>query len=530
MIQHFISPINETSCHLRIKTTKDIHKIDILFGDPHDYKKIDEKTYVWNQSETHMSLYQETNDYHYFSGIISHPLKRLRYYFKLNNQNYYGQKGYFNDNTVLDLYATFFYPYIHSHEIFHPNPWVKDQVWMQIFVDRFNNGKPENDPENVLTWESTPFNGQSIYGGDLKGITLKLDDIVKQGFTGLYLTPIFTSPSNHKYDTIDYFEIDPHFGTKEELKELIDECHKRNLKILLDAVFNHSGYFFKPFQDVLLNKEKSVYKDWFHIHSFDPFDYETFSVVKNMPKLNTHNPEVQDYLLKVLHYYLREFKIDGWRFDVANELDHSFIKRINRELKAAYPDVYLLAEIWHDPQSFVAYDEFDGVMEYEMSDVFTQYLLQELSVVETIQRLSDCAYRLEPNAQLDQFHLVDSHDTARIMTKLKGDYDLALMALTHLSLLKGSICLFYGTHFLLEGENDPYCRLCYPLHPTSDQLVFEQKIIEIINFRKHHLDIINTETPQLKRSDHNLIYHFSTFDVIFNLDKKTSEIIIQNTI
>lgn len=520
-MKHTLKPINSRAWHLSIKTNPTIKKLSVHYGDPHDYKKITNTHYQWNQQSQDLTLYQETLDANYFETILEVPMKRLKYYFELDTNSYFGQKGYFSDNSNLDLYATFYFPYLHAHEVFETNSWVNQQIFCQIFIDRFHNGDPSNDPKDTVAWDHPVLSNKLTYGGDLKGITLKLDELKAQGFTALYLTPIFSSPTNHKYDTIDYFEIDPQFGSKEDLKELVDECHKRDMKIVLDAVFNHSGYLFEPFQDVIKHKEQSKYKDWFHIESFEPFNYEMFSIVPNMPKLNTHNPEVQDYLIKVLKYYLEEFKIDGWRFDVANELDHTFIQRINKELKSEFKEVYLLAEIWHDPQQFVSYNEFDGVMEYEQMHIFNQLLLGNLTIDQAISRLTECDFRIEFNAKNDQFHLIDSHDTARLMTQLNSDEDLALMSLSFLSLLRGTICLFYGTHYLLEGDNDPFCRVPYPLHPTSKQKEVEQQITQLLHFRKEHLNIINTERPQLKRSDNQLIVHFSKFEVLFDLDNKS---------
>ncbi len=165
-----------------------------------------------------------------------------------------------------------------------------------------------------------------------------LDYLEELGITGIYFTPIFKATSNHKYDTIDYFEIDPQFGDKETFRELIQKCHERGIRVMLDAVFNHSGYYFEPFQDVLKHGEKSKYKDWFHIKEFplqfEPRpNYDTFGFVPEMPKLNTENAAVKQYLLDVAKYWIEEFDIDGWRLDVANEIDHHFGVSLDRKLR-----------------------------------------------------------------------------------------------------------------------------------------------------------------------------------------------------
>ena len=184
------------------------------------------------------------------------------------------------------------------------------------------------ESKNTLPWGSTEPTPTNFFGGDFAGIIQNLDYLVKLGISGIYFTPIFKAHSNHKYDTIDYMEIDPQFGTK-TFKELVQACHTHGIKVMLDAVFNHSGYFFDKFQDVLQNGEQSAYKEWFHIHEFpirtEPLpNYDTFAFTPYMPKLNTAHPDVKEYLLEVGRYWVREFNIDGWRLDVANEVDHNF--------------------------------------------------------------------------------------------------------------------------------------------------------------------------------------------------------------
>ena len=209
--------------------------------------------------------------------------------------------------------------------------------------------------------------------GTLKESLNILDYLEELGINGIYFTPIFHAYSNHKYDTIDYREIDPQFGTKETLKTLIEECHKRNIRVMLDAVFNHSGYYFLPFQDLLEKGEKSKYKDWFHPHSFplkggERPNYETFGFFESMPKLNTANPEVKKYLLEVSAYWIEEFDIDGWRLDVANEVDQPFWREFRKTVKNIKPDLYILGEIWHDSMPWLRGDQFDAVMNYPFTN------------------------------------------------------------------------------------------------------------------------------------------------------------------
>lgn len=161
----------------------------------------------------------------------------------------------------------------------HPQ-WVKETVWYQIFPERFANGDPSNDPADVLPWASKEFPGrQDFYGGDLQGVIDHLDYLSDLGINGIYFCPIFTAPTNHKYDTTDYLEIDPGFGDKELFRKLVEECHRRGIRVMLDAVFNHIGDTSMQWRDVLEKGEQSRFKDWFHIHSF-PVHYTKQTTLK----------------------------------------------------------------------------------------------------------------------------------------------------------------------------------------------------------------------------------------------------------
>ncbi|WP_314002151.1 alpha-amylase family glycosyl hydrolase [uncultured Paenibacillus sp.] len=164
----------------------------------------------------------------------------------------------------------------------------------------------------------------------MAGIILKLPYLEELGTNVIYMTPVFASTTNHKYDTTDYYSIDPQFGDLDTAKFLVSEAHTRGIRIIFDAIFNHCGDTFFAFQDVLKSGKALKYADWFFIEDFPivqrpKTNYETFTNdVFTMPKLNTKNPEVREYLLKVARYWMEEAGIDGWRLDVANEVDHDF--------------------------------------------------------------------------------------------------------------------------------------------------------------------------------------------------------------
>ncbi len=235
-------PINTETLHIRLRTKKqDISSVGLIFGDPYI-----SNNGQWQYEELPMSLSGSDTRYDYWHIYVKPPYRRIRYGFKVSSENecsIYTEKGFFKE-PPRDPGCYFAIPYLHQNEVFGAPDWVKDTIWYQIFPERFANGNPANDPEGVKPWGSEEPAVDNFFGGDFEGILEHLDYLENLGINGIYFTPIFHAYSNHKYDTIDYRSIDPQFGTKETLKTLIAECHRRNIRVMLDAVFNHSGYYF----------------------------------------------------------------------------------------------------------------------------------------------------------------------------------------------------------------------------------------------------------------------------------------------
>ena len=424
----------------------------------------------------------------------------------------YGDKGYV-ENTLENLHYEgngFKLPYIHEIDACHVPDWVAETVWYQIFPERFANGNPEISPEGALAWDSsiTP-KSEDFFGGDLQGIIDHLDYLQDLGITGLYLCPIFESPSNHKYNTTDYFAIDRHFGDKETFRQLVEQAHQRGMKVMLDAVFNHIGDQSPQWQDVLKYGENSAYKDWFHVQEFpvtkdklaNPrmLPYHTFAFESYMPKLNTANPQVRDYLLSVATYWIEEFDIDAWRLDVANEVDHQFWKDFRKAVLAKKPDLYILGEVWHTSQPWLNGDEFHAVMNYPLSDSIKDYFLRGVKKTnQFIDEINGQSMYYRKQISEVMFNLLDSHDTERILATAKGDVQLVKSALTCLFLQRGTPCFYYGTELELDGGPDPDCRRVMPwerVSDSNDMLHFMKKLIQL---RKDISDIIQHGTYNLK--------------------------------
>ena len=505
---HMQCVLHNRDVMLKLMTGKDIIRVHCIYGDPHAWVKTSEG-HRWEHDVIEMEKVAETATHFIFQVTFTPKNFRVKYHFIVCDELecvQFGEDGFTPMSEEVGLWNNFFIPYVHSSMAVNSPSWVKDTIWYQIFPDRFHNGEPSNDPPEVVDWRSGPVNNKVSFGGDLKGITLKLDYLKDLGFNGIYLTPIFSSPSAHKYDTIDYFEIDPWFGTKEDLKELGSQAHKRGIKIMLDAVFNHTGRHFFAFDDVLKHKENSIYKDWFHITSFDPFEYETFASAKNMPKINMLNQEARDYFVSVATYWVKEFEIDGWRFDVANEIDMSFLKEVHAQTRALNPNLYLLGEIWHDATPWLNNDVFDGVMNYPTGRAILDFSAGELDALTFTQRYLKTQNSVHPNILENMFTLLDSHDTPRLFHQLKHDEVKVKLALSLLYCSPGSICVYYGSETLLDGAHDPDNRRPMPWHALNHDFI--DFMTSLASIRKNYPTITQAQAFEFVFEDDLLKLRF----------------------
>ncbi len=506
-LSSFAYAYNNETIHLKIRTKKnDIITSQLIYGDPYDHSfggggNLAIKETVWNSEQIPMTKLASTTYHDYWFVEVKPSHRRLQYGFILtdsdDNQFFFAEKGIFDSTDIAaqkNIGNYFKFPFLHGNDAFQAPNWVKDTVWYQIFPERFSNGNPEISPENSLEWGSKTPDVFDFFGGDLIGIYQNLDYLQSLGVTGLYLTPIFESPTNHKYDTMDYFKIDPHFGTDEDFKNLVHAAHSRGMKVMIDAVFNHLGSTSPIWQDVVKNGPNSAYADWFHINSFPvsagingnfegskTLSFDTFAFTPQMPKLNTQNESVQQYLLDIATYWIKEFDIDGWRLDVANEIDHAFWKKFRQAVHSCKPDVFILGEIWHDSYAWLQGDEFDSVMNYPFTDAILQYFAdREISSTQFMYRINEQLLNYTQNINEVMFNLLDSHDTPRLLTRTRNSTSAAKLALSFLFSQTGSPCIYYGTEIGLDGGADPLCRKCMPWNPEHqdlDLLSFTKKLI-----------------------------------------------------
>ncbi|MBH0170505.1 MAG: glycoside hydrolase family 13 protein [Bacillota bacterium] len=513
---NFAYAYDETTLHIRLRTKKgDVDSVTLIHGDPYDWTKDG-----WQTSRSLMTLSGTDEYFDYYFIAIQPPFRRLRYGFELKSgveTLVFTEKGFYNEAPFDDTAYYFCFPFLNGIDVFRAPSWVKDTVWYQIFPERFANGDTSNDPEGSLPWASEEPKFNNFFGGDFQGVIDHIDHLVKLGVTGIYFTPIFKAKSNHKYDTIDYLEIDPQFGDKETFKQLVKVCHENGIKVMLDAVFNHSGYYFEPFQDVLSNQEKSSYKNWFHLREFpiqtEPRpNYDTFAFEKSMPKLNTENPEVREYLLKVARYWVEEFDIDGWRLDVANEVDHSFWREFRTAVKSVKPDAYILGEIWHDSMNWLQGDQFDAVMNYPFTNAALDFVAKEsIDAKVFAEKMTAVLHMYPENVNEAAFNLLGSHDTKRVLTFCDENKDKMKLLFLLMLTFKGTPCIYYGDEVGMTGGNDPGCRKCMEWDESKQDLELFNHIQALLSLRQDHKVLANDgEIKFIKADEQTLVYERST--------------------
>lgn len=523
--------VNEQTVNIRLRTAKDdIVNVELLAGDPYSLRSLptDEKFY---QVPKQMTKIMSDGISDFWQVTVTEPKRRLAYAFLVTDmlgiQKIHSDKGFFKvaDADLMDMNFYFRMPFFQTIDQYNAPKWVTDTVWYQIFPERFANGDVSNDPTGTKSWNSTDHPGrEDFYGGDLQGILDHLDHLQDLGVSGIYLNPIFQAPSNHKYDTQDYMTVDPHFGDAKLFKQLVQAAHERGIRVVLDAVFNHIGDKSMQWQDVLKNGQASPYANWFHIRKFpatytptDNFEfaadatYDTFDYTPHMPKLNTSNPEVVDYLLNIATYWVKEFDIDAWRLDVANEIDHHFWRKFHDAMMALKPDFYILGEIWHTSQSWLVGDEFTAIMNYSYTGAILQYFLENESADTLVQKMSHqlMLYRDATNRMM--FNTLDSHDTPRLMTLAHEDKQLAKSILAFTFMQPGVPSIYYGTEYGMTGENDPDDRkpmVWQPELQDHDLYDFMQKLVQVrrqniakLSDDKITFDVIGDRQIRLTRED-----------------------------
>lgn len=450
-------PRDAASLALRVRTAAgDVQRVRVFYKDR------------YHRGFYHIRTLERVHhgaDFDHFETIIALPRNRYRYYFELTDQEgtvrCLDERG-LRKRKLRGTEATAFqYAYIGPSDVYTPVPWLRDAVVYQIFPDRFHRKvAPE---EKHLPWNA-PVGRRSFFGGNLSGITEKLPYLEGLGVTVLYLTPVFASTSNHKYNTRDYYRIDPDFGTLLDAKALVEAAHARGIRVVFDLVFNHSGHDFFAFQDLLQNQEASPYRTWYHPDGF-PVSYEagnyyTFANgARYMPKFNTQDPGLRRYLLEVAAYWMETLRIDGYRLDVCDELEHDFLKALRKTVKAVKPDAVLIGEIMHKSEAFLDGTELDSIMNYPFREAVLDYIAREtMEARDFVEALTDNLLSYRTDIAHQMLNLVGSHDTPRYMTECRGDAAKVALTMAFQFLFPGVPYLYYGDELGMKGGMDPKCR------------------------------------------------------------------------
>ncbi len=404
--------------------------------------------------------------------------------------------------------------------------WVKNAIFYQIFPDRFARSERMVHPPHLQfkAWGADPAE-QGYQGGDLYGVVDKLDYLKNLGITALYLCPVFASAANHRYHTFDYYQVDPLLGGNDALRELIDEAHKRDIKIVLDGVFNHASRGFWQFHHILENGGNSPYIDWFIVHDFPlhpytddpearPFNYEAWVGLPMLPKFNHDNPDVRQFIFDIAKYWI-DFGIDGWRLDVPFEIDDdSFWQEFRTVVKTANPEAYIVGELWEESQRWLQGDQFDAVMNYifawsslsffggrSLRDGFERqhYTLKALDAPKFAETIDYMHGLYDWNINHVQLNLIDSHDTARALHIMNDDQNALELTILHQMTMPGAPCIYYGTEVGLNGGRDPLNREGFPWEKVE---VNEEGLIEHIQKATY----LRNTNPVLRTGDFKIVH------------------------
>jgi cyclomaltodextrinase / maltogenic alpha-amylase / neopullulanase len=448
--------------------------------------------------------------------------------------------------------------------------WVRDAVFYQIFPDRFAASATVVKPGELESWDSPP----TLYGfkgGDLIGIVEHLPYLVDLGVTAIYLTPIFSSGSNHRYHTYDYFHVDPMLGGDAGLRTLLDAAHERGLRVVLDGVFNHTGRGFWPFHHILETGPASPYRNWFHLDagvldgstalraypgvdaSPSDYGYRAWSNLPALPKLNTDEPQVREFLFSVAEHWLR-FGIDGWRLDVPAEIDdEAFWQEFRVRCRAVRPDAYLVGEIWEIAPDWLRGDRFDALMNYPLAEAILSFAggpSLDMAVVRShheyrkrmgpldgpgfAARLAETLEAYDPDIVAVQLNLLGSHDAPRMRTVL-GDDDAAVrLAILLQMTLPGAPSIYYGDEVGLTGGNDPDCRRAFPWDEGRWDASLHAYMRDAVRLRSSEMALRHGSVAILAAAGETIVYERRQEDrawlVAVNAGAQTARIRVRPTL
>ncbi|MCS0672623.1 alpha-amylase family glycosyl hydrolase [Cytobacillus firmus] len=394
----------------------------------------------------------------------------------------------------------------------------QDETFYFLMVDRFSNGDPNND------FKVDVQDPKAYHGGDFKGITERLDYIKDMGFTAIWLTPVFDNEEKgyHGYWIKDFYNTEEHFGTMDEFKQLVQEAHKRDMKVILDFVVNHVGSNHEWVND-------PGKKDWFH-EKQDIMNWTNQSEIENgwiygLPDLKQENPEVQNYLIDAAKWWIEETDIDGYRLDTVKHVPKSFWTEFAKNVKSVKEDFYLLGEVWSDDPKYIAEYEktgIDGFVDYPLNDhLRTAFAAPDKSLNWLFANWDRNKAFYENPYLMGNF--MDNHDTVRFtrdaITKNHHPGPRWKLALTYMYTTPGIPIVYYGSEIAMDGGEDPDNRRQMDFRTDKELIDYIAKLGEV-----------RQKLPSLTRGDMELLEEKDGFAVYKRTyEDETTVIVINNS-
>ena len=533
---------DETHVTIRLRTGRDdIKECTLFYGD----RSCRQTPVIF--SEQRMQIVAQTELFDYYETELVNPYKRLNYYFELDDGKekvlYYGDR--FEKETVIDRSEYYQFPFNHRADIVRPPAWAQDAVIYNIFPDSFATAKKyiseaptEKSMQALPVAESSKaLTTHGKLGGTIRGIIENVDYLKELGVNAIYINPIFAAGEYHKYDLIDYFHVDPCFGTNEEFKELVDIFHREGIRVIIDGVFNHCGWYFFAFDDVVQKGRQSRYVDWFYGLQFPvirPDDWETypnyecFGYERLMPKLNLANPETAEYFCNVGRYWIREFHTDGWRLDVASEVNDAFWRKFYAAVKEENPEAILIGEVWESANHWLDGTIFDSAMNYDFRKHCKRFFGDESEDARQFDsRVTDMRMRYRRQTVYAQLNVLDTHDVSRFLSECGENIANYKLAVVFLMTFPGMPSIFYGDEKGVTGILEEEYRRPMPWNDDSNLFSFFQRLIM---FRKKEEVLRRGDYRTVCAEEGSRLYVYERFTgedclrIIINMEKKSVDI------
>ena len=530
-MSEYAFPLDERHLVFRLRTAReDLAEVTFFYGDRADMAA--ELTFV----SLEMPRVRRDKLYDWYELTLETEWPRIAYGFLLDDGTEtcsYCGGAFERADARIERSSYFQYPYNHKADLFRVPSWARDAVVYNIFPDSFADGHRQLcGPGRTKAWKGDSC--EAHLGGTIEGIRKNLDAIAQLGCNCLYLNPLFAAGAYHKYDLLDYEHVDPCFGTDEEFAALVSQAHSLGIRVIIDGVFNHMSWHHPAFRDVLARGKESPYYGWFYDLP-DPLTlpeegetpgYACFAYVPQMPKTDTSNESLRQYFCRVGVHWIREYHVDGWRLDVANELDDGFLRAFRSAVKRENPDALIIGEVWENAEHYMHGDMLDSAMNYDFRRFCIQFFAEgRMDAEEFDLRISSLLMRYPSQALPSQLNLLDGHDVPRFLSLCGEDPDRMEAALLFQMTFPGMPCVFYGDERGMTGVQEAEYRRPMAWEKTSPLEAVYRKLIRL---RHDHPALrrgaFSTQKAEGRTYDYALSGEGETIQVVLNLGLKAIEL------